>query len=278
MGDFLGLILLELVLASGASRILPEYNLLWKSNGNWAAESCVLFVEMMCVIYSFLMKGFRQKYHREGVSGFYESCESYTNPHSSKFKFILKKLFSWFPSDLMNLILKEQQPILDLACGTGQITEILMTEYHIEHILGLDPYLHQQYHSNTNKQVYPNSFDDLIMKRITLPSLSLIICSYGLHLCDQIDELLEILKDSTRYLCVISPHGLPYISESSGWRNLFTFKYSNIKTSLYTTLPLPASPQSESLELLSIDSIDSDLLMIFNQTSEDISTSPPGED
>ena len=236
----------------------------------------------MCGLRIFCMKGFRKKYC-QGVSGFYENCESYTNPHSSKFKFILKKLFSWFPSDLMNLITLEQQPILDLACGTGQITEILMTDYHLEHILGLDPYLYQQYLFNTNKHVYPNSFDDLIMKRITLPSLSLIICSYGLHLCDQIDELLEILKDSTRYLCVISPHGLPYISESSGWRNLFTFKYSNIKTSLYTTLPLlPDSPQAESSESiqsanLSVDSIDSDLLMIFNQTSEEISTSSPGE-
>jgi hypothetical protein len=120
------------------------------------------------------------------------------------------------------------------------------------------------------KAVLPNSFEDIVQRKITLPPTSIIICSYGLHLCDQIDELLDILKESTSYLCVISPHGLPIISESSGWRNMFTFKYANIKTSLYTTSPLPTTTLEslESSEIFqptqfSLDSIDSDLLNLF---------------
>jgi SAM-dependent methyltransferase len=210
------------------------------------------------------MKGFRKKYS-EGVDNFYECCENYSNPHSSKFRFILQKLISWFPSDL---VIDEHRPVLDLACGTGQITQLLITHHHIDHIIGLDPYLFEQYSLNTKKVVFPNSFEDIIRGTITLPPTSIIICSYGLHLCDQINELLDILKDSTRYLCVISPHGLPFISDSSGWRNLFSFKYSNIKTSLYTTLPLPItslqSSESSQSSNFSIDSIDSDLLKIFS--------------
>lgn len=205
------------------------------------------------------MRGFRGKYSN-GVSEYYENCNNYSNPHSSKFNNIINRLIQWIPSDLHSRIIPSSSsysslsstsstscdilitnhfpslPILDLACGKGEITKTLL-EYNINNIIGLDPFLSKQYHFETGKEVYNNSFEDIINRKVILPKCSLIICSYGLHLCqgENLNQLLDVLKEVSDYLCVITPHGLPIIEETTGWYKLFTFKYANIKTNLYTT-------------------------------------------
>jgi SAM-dependent methyltransferase len=214
------------------------------------------------------MKGFPKKYSEAaGVERYYESCLRYSNPHSSKFKEIIRRLLDWLPLDLK---ITPQTPILDLACGSGQVTKALL-ENGIDDIIGMDPYLSDQYLRETNKVVYQNSFDDLISGVLILPKTSLVICSYALHLClHRLDDLLLVLQQSSSYLCIISPHGLPIINEeTSGWRQLFTFKYSNIKTSLYCCRPPPLLEESCDVASTSADgspgtSIESDLVTLFS--------------
>jgi hypothetical protein len=205
------------------------------------------------------MNGFRLKYS-QGVSEYYESCSHYSNPHASKFIEIIRRLFQWLPEDLLTILRSESSslsidslscsslpsrdggaitsslspPILDLACGSGQITQALKAN-HVENVVGLDPFLSEQYQKETGKFVWNNSFEDIIEGRIHLPDFSMIICSYGLHLCSNLERLLQVLQDSTCYLCVITPHGLPIIEESTGWKEMFRFKYANVKTLFFTT-------------------------------------------
>lgn len=178
------------------------------------------------------MKGFRKKY-LVGVDHYYENNTNYKNLHSSKFNNIVNKIIKYFPLKIkqnVNLL-----NFLDFSCGSGEITLSLMF-HNIHNIEGFEPYLHQSYVQNTGKNIIIGTFNDVIERKLYLTKYILIICSYCLHLCDNVNELLIILKESTEYLCVISPHGLPIISaDITGWYELFSFKYSNIKVNFYTT-------------------------------------------
>jgi hypothetical protein len=178
------------------------------------------------------MKGFRRKYYsiHDSPEDFYLHCDTYKNPHSKKFGPIIKKVIKWLP---FNLILESQNyPVLDLACGTGEVTIQLM-DNNIHHIVGIDPFLATSYSERTSKPVLQNSFEDIYQKRIILERYSIVFCSYALHLCEDLHALLEILKCYTQYLCVLTPHGLPIIPIESGWIRNFDFKYSNVKVYLY---------------------------------------------
>jgi SAM-dependent methyltransferase len=199
-----------------------------------------------------MKKGFRAKYS-VGVDTYYSSCSHYSNPHSSKFAAIIEKVISWLPFNLKES--STTKPVLDLACGSGQITKLLILNG-IENVLGLDPHLGEQYRSEVGKPVFNNSFEDICHFRVVLPKCSLIICSYALHLCADLLNLLTTLKLSCDYLCVISPHGLPHIPPDSGWTTHFDFKYANIKVHLYTTY-IHCIPFT-SKEVQSDDQIDSE--------------------
>ena len=178
------------------------------------------------------MKGFRRKYYsvHESPEDFYSHCNKYKNPHSKKFGPIIKKVIQWLPFDLS--IESQKCPVLDLACGTGEITIQLMNQ-NIDHVVGIDPFLATSYSENTSKPVLQNSFEDIYQEKILLEKYSIVFCSYALHLCEDPSALLEVLKRYTQYLCVVTPHGLPIISLESGWVRIFDFKYSNIKVYLY---------------------------------------------
>lgn len=183
------------------------------------------------------MKGFRKKYKQEnGHEKYYEKIKNsqliYSNPHYNKFPYIIEKIINWLPDEInLNKLQNSSNPVIDLAAGTGQITKLLL-EYNINNIIGIEPYLYEEYYKKTQKQVFSNTFNDIINNIISFEKIPIIFCSYGLHLCDNVEELLEKLKNWTKYLCVITPNGLPNIN-SNDWTLHYKFKYSGIKIFMY---------------------------------------------
>jgi SAM-dependent methyltransferase len=180
-------------------------------------------------------KGFRKKYS-QGVPEYYTKCSRYSNPHSIKFDGLIKKLLLWLPYNLYEK--SKETPVLDLACGSGEVTKVLVANG-IGNVVGLDPFLAEQFASETGKSVFNNSFEDICRGVVPLAAnYSIVICSYALHLCGDslLPLLLDSLKNITSYLCVITPHGLPLIPEKTGWIKFINFKYGGIKVYVYSTL------------------------------------------
>ncbi len=183
------------------------------------------------------MKGFKKKYtEKNGSDNYYKEIENfdlnYSNPHYNKFQKIIDYIIKWLPDDIsINVLQNTNYPIIDLAAGSGQITKLLL-KYNIENVIGIEPYLHKKYSIETNKQVFQNTFNDIIKGIISFENIPIIFCSYALHLCVNLDELLEKIKNWTKYLCIITPNGLPLIKDI-GWNLEYKFKYSNIKIFLY---------------------------------------------
>ena len=177
-----------------------------------------------------MMKGFKSKYFEQHSSPteFYLTCKKYKNPHANKFYEIIKRVIDWLPFNMQTSI----EPILDLACGSGEVTRALL-RYGIDNVIGIDPYLHEQYATITKRTVYDYSFEDIYLEKVLLEKYSIVFCAYALHLCSHVDKILEVLKKYTEYLCIITPHGLPIVSEESGWQRIISFKYANIKVYIF---------------------------------------------
>ena len=144
----------------------------------------------------------RQKYEEFGVDNYYKNnANTYGNPHIE----IIHSLVNDIISDLRGL------KLLDLCCGTGEITNIL----HDENIKGLDPYTFEVYMQRTNKYCYPFSFKDIAMGKLT-ENFDVIICSFGLHLCEKslLPVVLWQLSRISDILIVITPNKNPDCSKS----------------------------------------------------------------
>ena len=79
--------------------------------------------------------GFGQVYRKQGVKEFYEQeGENYSNPHKYYIERLLRKKLG--PH---NPYLKRNDRILDLACGSGEVT-LPLKQIGYTQISGIDPY------------------------------------------------------------------------------------------------------------------------------------------
>jgi hypothetical protein len=178
--------------------------------------------------------GFRGIYQCDGVHEYYSSClqeqKIYSNPHRAKFVPIFEKIFKYMKISTL--------PILDLGCGTGESTLIIKNLQIPNELMGSDPYLFKAYSENTQCLSFSYSFDDIVEGTdVELRSrlFSMIICSYALHLCENVADLCLKLSYRAEYLCILTPHGLPIITEEMGWKAYWNFKYKNVKINIYIT-------------------------------------------
>ncbi len=87
----------------------------------------------------------REGYQKLGVEDYYkEKALTYSNPHEIK----IEKLMNIFFNKYMKL--NEDSKILDLCCGSGEITRVL-ENLGCKNIKGLDPFTSELYKSKTNK-------------------------------------------------------------------------------------------------------------------------------
>ena len=89
----------------------------------------------------------RAGYEKLGIEGYYKlHNKDYSNPHINEIRYLVKE------SNCIKYIGKD---ILDLCCGSGEITNILESiEPHSFNIEGLDPYTTPEYKKKTSKMYH----------------------------------------------------------------------------------------------------------------------------
>ena len=95
------------------------------------------------------MSSIRYHYEKYGIENFY-ALGIYENPH----RLIVQRLAAQRCS--------HYESVLDLACGNGEVTEALPA--HVR-VIGVDPYLHEEYRRRTNRKTFSYSFDDIAFKQ-----------------------------------------------------------------------------------------------------------------
>lgn len=155
------------------------------------------------------LENIRGKYQKYGVENFYKYHSSkYINPHEPIINKSIKYIDKELDIDFSN--------VLDLAAGTGEITNALM-ELGYNNIEGLDPYTCEIYKKRTGKNCYKMSFDD-IMKGNLNKKYSSIICSFALHLTDKskLPMIIWRISEMTNDFILMSPHKRPIIKNNWG--------------------------------------------------------------
>jgi len=154
------------------------------------------------------MKAVRNEYAEIGVENYYlKHSKDYSNPHEKTIKNLL------IIAEQNNFIGKK---VLDLACGSGEVTSALLNFDH--EITGLDPYTTDFYREKTSNKVLKLSFKDIILGKLT-EKFDTIICSFALHLCDisMLPNLLWKLSEISNTLIVITPHKRPDCDMIASW-------------------------------------------------------------
>lgn len=132
------------------------------------------------------------EYDEHGVSGYYEKfADSYYNPHEQSIISILNQI--------LPIHIKEDNSILDFACGDGLISKYIMSNF-CNKVEGSDPYFQ-------NKYVQHNfSFDDVIKGKQNF-YYDVIICCYAYHLLHEKkrNDFLTQLALKTKKFIIITP-------------------------------------------------------------------------
>ena len=172
----------------------------------------------------------RNNYQKFGVQNYYKNVKhEYKNPHLSYIEESILKIINDYNIDFSK--------VLDLACGTGEITTILK-EYNINNVIGLDPYLYKEYNKNTNNKCLQLSFEDIQKGKLDI-KFSTIICSYALHLCEKsiLPDVLWNLSLISKNLIILSPNNKPEINDNS-FILVDNFKIEKCKTRIYESINL----------------------------------------
>ena len=161
-----------------------------------------------------------EQYKKHGVDLYYQkfNCE-YNNPHSDKIKDIFVK---YILDELKNQNGKHITSIIDIACGSGLISEIAADLNLPVKIKGSDPYF-------TNKYCHYNySFKDISVGKLT-ESFDIAICCYAYHLIKK--DLQYSFLTNLYFVCqkfiIISPSKKIYI-EHPMWKIANTIRDNKI--------------------------------------------------
>lgn len=144
-------------------------------------------------------KSVREGYEELGVEGYYQKHkDDYHNPH----EFIIHELVDYAVNH--GYI---QGSILDLCCGSGEVTTMLPKE----NVVGSDPYTANLYRKKTGRKAFDYSFKDIIQGSFEGQQFDTIICSFALHLCPEsmLTSLLWRLGEISHKLIIITPHKRP---------------------------------------------------------------------
>lgn len=157
------------------------------------------------------MDDIRSKYKEYGVKNFYQwHSEQYKNPHEP----IIRKSIKWIVENWE----VDFSRILDMACGKGEITKILL-ELGYDNIDAVDAYTCKFYTLETGRKCNTISFENIINGDLDGNHYTTIICSFALHLLDpsKLPTLAYKLTQICDHLLIISPHKRPQLREDWGW-------------------------------------------------------------
>lgn len=174
-----------------------------------------------------MFSSIRGQYETHGASGYYQQHGAdYSNPHEPIIRQIMTQIVPDWSLDCTS--------VLDLACGSGEITMILRGLGH-SNIHGIDPYTYAAYEARTGQPAEQYTFEDIAQGALEDRNYSLIACSFALHLVDVswLPALLFQLQSIAPMLLILTPHKRPQIKPAWGWALQHEILIERVRARLY---------------------------------------------
>lgn len=175
----------------------------------------------------------RGHYVAEGVQSFYaQHGADYRNPHEAIIRQIVKTLVTEHDLDLSH--------ILDLACGSGEIT-LALTELGAKKVDGIDPYTGEAYFARTGQVADAYTFEQIAAGVLEKRRYSMVVCSFALHLAEasRLPLLLFHLAQISDTLLILTPHKRPTIRPEWGWELIQELMLERVRGRLYHRIAQP---------------------------------------
>ena len=169
----------------------------------------------------------RAGYEELGVEGYYSKhSEDYSNPHEYKVRHLIEKFVHGYGS-------LDGNRILDMCCGSGEVTRELLNMCSECNIEGLDPFTSSTYRKKTGQECLVYDFKDIVNGALENKRYDLIICSYAMHLCEEsmLSNLLYQLSLISNTLVIITPHKRPEVK--NWWKEIESYKYEGSTLKVY---------------------------------------------
>ncbi len=174
----------------------------------------------------------RHAYEKYGVNGYYSQYGSdYRNPHEDRLKTIVHQLVEKWN-------LKPTERILDLACGSGEIT-LILRQLGFQSINGIDPYTSEAYEKRVGNPIHGRwTFEQIADGCLESEGeiYDIIICSFAAHLIQPsyLPLVMIQLRFIAKKLIILTPHKRPQLSPEWGWILKDEFVHERIRARLYT--------------------------------------------
>ena len=173
----------------------------------------------------------RHAYEKYGVNGYYSQYGGdYRNPHEDRLIQIVEQLVDKWKLD-------RNSRILDLACGSGEITSIL-NRLGFEKIVGIDPYTAEAYKKRLGRPIDAEwTFEQIADGCLENEQYDTIICSFAAHLISPSYLPLVMIQLSliAKKFIILTPHKRPEVSDKWGWIFEDEFSHERIRARLYTS-------------------------------------------
>jgi SAM-dependent methyltransferase len=170
----------------------------------------------------------RGEYVALGVERYYrEKGRDYRNPHEQRLGRALRAV-------LAPLQLSLSTRVLDLACGSGEVT-LVLGELGFSDVEGADPHTAAAYLARTGKVAQSLSFEDIEADALLSQQYGLIVCSFALHLvaAARLPRVVYQLSRSTPLLLLLSPHKRPQLKPAWGFALESELLVERVRARLY---------------------------------------------
>lgn len=173
----------------------------------------------------------RHAYEKYGVNGYYSQYGAdYRNPHEDRLTVVVHQLVEKWN-------LKPTDRILDLACGSGEIT-LMLRELGFQYINGVDPYTSEAYEKRTGNPIHGRwTFEQIADGCLESEgeTYDVIICSFAAHLISSsyLPLVMIQLRFVAKKLIILTPHKRPQLLPEWGWILNDEFVHERVRARLY---------------------------------------------
>ncbi len=174
-----------------------------------------------------MSESIRKGYEEYSVKGFYEKFgDNYRNPQELAVRQVIQLAVNKWDLNFTK--------VLDLACGSGEVTCLLQSLGFFE-IDGIDPYTYNAYLKRTGNQAEIYTFEDIESGVLLNRHYSLIICSFALHLVTESRLPLVVYQLSliADLMIILTPHKRPELKSAWGWTLLDEISFNRVRARLY---------------------------------------------
>lgn len=173
----------------------------------------------------------RHAYEKFGVNGYYSQYGAeYRNPHESRLEQVVNEFVKKWS-------LKTNDRVLDLACGSGEIT-MMLSKLGFKTIVAVDPFTGEAFEKRVGRPIDGKwTFEQIADGCLEDERFDLVICSFAAHLISPSFLPLVMMQLSfiSKKLIILTPHKRPEISEKWGWSLSDEFVQERVRARIYVS-------------------------------------------